>query len=65
MIKDNMRQMPEMVADHRKKVIELRQKTRKTETEEEEYLLATGKSRQEKPVWEVFKDKKVSKKKSK
>ena len=51
-----MRLMPQMIADYRKKIYELRQKTRKIRTEEEEYLLATGKIQQQGPSWQVFKD---------
>lgn len=52
-----MRQMPQMIADYRKRVAELRKKTRekKQRTEEQQYLIATGKS-QEGPYWEIFKE---------
>lgn len=55
-IEENMRLMPQMIADYRKKIYELRQKTRKIRTEEEEYLLATGKIQQQGPSWQIFKD---------
>ena len=45
-----------MIDEYRKKVYELREKTRKKRTEEQEYLLATGKVQQEGPAWQVFKD---------
>ena len=56
-IEENMRQMPQMIADYRKRVAELRKKTRekKQRTEEQQYLIATGKS-QEGPYWEIFKE---------
>ena len=52
-----MRQMPQMIADYRKKVEELRKKTRakKQRTDEQKYLIATGKA-QESHSWEIFKD---------
>ena len=54
-----MRQMPQMIAEYRKKVEELRKKTRakKQRTEEQRYLIATGKA-QETPSWQIFKDRK-------
>ena len=55
-IEDNMKRMPQMIDEYRKKVYELREKTRKKRTEEQEYLLATGKVQQEGPAWQVFKD---------
>ena len=53
-----MRNMPQMIADHRKKVRELREQARKkkTKSEEEIYLLATGQKKVEGPQWQVFKD---------
>lgn len=56
-IEENMHQMPQMIADYRKKVEELRKKTRakKQRTEEQQYLIATGKA-QETHSWEVFRD---------
>ena len=50
--------MPDMIADHRKKVQELRESSRKKKqrSEEEEYLIATGKKQQEGPAWQIFKD---------
>ena len=58
MIEENMRNMPQMIADHRKKVRELREQARKkkTKSEEEIYLLATGQKKVEGPQWQVFKD---------
>ena len=60
MIEENMRKMPEMVAEHRKKMRELREQARKkaAKSEEEIYLLATGKKKAEGPEWQVFKDSK-------
>ena len=55
-IKENMKKMPQMIADYRKQVYELRAKTKKKRTEEEEYLLATGKKQREGPFWQVLKD---------
>lgn len=56
-IEENMRQMPQMIADYRKRVAELRQKTRekKQRSEEQQYLIATGQS-QAGPHWEIFKE---------
>ena len=53
-----MAKMPQMLADYRKKVQDLREATRKKNrrTEEEEYLVATGKKQQEGPAWQIFKD---------
>ena len=51
-----MKKMPQMIADYRKQVYELRAKTKKKRTEEEEYLLATGKKQREGPFWQVLKD---------
>lgn len=49
-----------MVADYRKQRHELREATRKKKekTEEEKYLLATGRMKEEGPHWQIFKDKK-------
>ena len=57
-----MRNMPQMVADYRKKVYELRQKTRqkKQRSDEETYLIATGKMKEE-PHWKVLKTNKKTK----
>ena len=57
-----MRQMPQMIADYRKKVDELRQKTRekKRRSEEQQYLIATGKA-QDGPYWEIFKQERTKK----
>ena len=43
-IKENMAKMPEMIAEYRRSVYELREKTRakKKLSEEDEYLYATG-----------------------
>ena len=56
-IEENMRQMPQMIADYRKKVEEVRRKTRekKQRSEEQQYLIATGKA-QDGPHWEIFKE---------
>jgi len=56
-IEENMRNMPQMVADYRKKVYELRLKTRqkKERSEEETYLIATGKMKEKAPHWHAFK----------
>ena len=55
-IEENMRNMPKLVADYRKKVEELRQKTRqkKQRSDEETYLIATGKMKEE-PHWQALK----------
>ena len=52
-----MCQMPQMIADYRKKVEELRTKTRakKQRTEEQQYRIATGKA-QEEHSWEIFRE---------
>ena len=57
-ISDNMAKMPQMIADYRKKVHDQREAIRKKNrrTEEEEYMLATGKKTQEGPAWQIFKD---------
>ena len=55
-IEENMRKMPEMIAEYRKRIYELREKTRKNRTEEEDYLLATGKKKQDGPLWQIYKD---------
>ena len=54
--------MPQMIADYRKKVDELRKKTRekKRRSEEQQYLIATGKA-QEGPYWEIFKQGRIKK----
>lgn len=61
-IEENMRNMPQMVADYRKKVYELRQKTRqkKQRSDEETYLIATGKMKEE-PHWKALKTNKKTK----
>ena len=57
-----MRQMPQMIADYRKQVAELRKKTRekKQRSEEEQYLIATGKAK-DGPYWEIFKQERKKK----
>ena len=53
--------MPDMVAEYRQKRRELREKTRasKKRTDQEMYLIATGKSLEGSgQSWEIFKDKK-------
>ena len=59
MIEDKMKAMPEMVADYRRSRQELREKTRKAKqrSEEDTYLIATGKMQQEER-WKTLKDKK-------
>ena len=52
--------MPQMIADYRKQRQELREATRrsKEKTEEQKYRLATGKMKEEGPLWQIFKDSK-------
>ena len=59
-IEQNMQRMPQMVAEYRKQRRELREAMRrkKERTEEEKYLLATGRMKEEGPHWQIFKDKK-------
>lgn len=59
MIEENMRKMPEMIANYRKSVHELRAKTRekKQHSEEMKYHIAIGKKREDGPAWQMFKDK--------
>ena len=54
--------MPQMVADYRKKMYDLRQKTRqkKQRSDEETYLIATGKMKEE-PHWKALKTNKKTK----
>ena len=61
-IEENMRNMQQMVADYRKKVYELRHKTRqkKQRSDEETYLIATGKMKEE-PHWQALKTNKKTK----
>ena len=63
-IEENMRKMPKMIQEYREKVYELREKTRKKKgrTEEELYLIATGKMQQQGPHWQIFKEGDTSKK---
>ena len=63
-IEENMRKMPKMIQEYREKVYELREKTRKKKgrTEEELYLIATGKMKQQGPHWQIFKEGETSKK---
>ena len=51
-----------MIADYRKQVAELRKKTRekKQRSEEEQYLIATGKAK-DGPYWEIFKQERKKK----
>lgn len=53
-----MRRMPQMIADYRKKRRELREATRKAKekTDEQKYLLAIGKMKEDGPHWQIFKD---------
>lgn len=57
-IEENMRRMPQMIADYRKKRRELREATRKAKekTDEQKYLLAIGKMKEDGPHWQIFKD---------
>lgn len=52
--------MPQMVADYRKQRREQREAGRRSreKTEEQRYLLATGKMKEEGPHWQIFKDSK-------
>ena len=64
MIAENMRKMPQMIAEYRQKRREFREKARekKKQTEEELYLIATGKKVQSPGEnWEIFRDKKSKK----
>ena len=60
MIEENMRRMPQMITDYRKQCRELREATRraKEKTEEQKYLLASGKLKEEGPHWKIFRDNK-------
>ena len=60
MIEENLRRMPEMVAEYRSQRRELRAATRraKEKTEEQRYLLASGKMKEEGPHWQIFRDRK-------
>ena len=60
LIEENMRRMPQMVAEYRKQRREQREAGRraKEKTEEQRYLLATGKMKEEGPHWQIFKDSK-------
>jgi hypothetical protein len=55
-IEENMKNMPGMISEYRKKVYELRQQTRKVKTEEELYREAITKDKGEKPVWQILKE---------
>lgn len=59
-IEVNMQRMPQMIADYRKQRRELRETTKKAKekTDEQKYLLATGKMQEEGPHWQIFKDSK-------
>ncbi|XP_003384390.1 PREDICTED: uncharacterized protein LOC100640785 [Amphimedon queenslandica] len=54
-IAENMKRMPEIIAEYRNKMAELRKKTRKVKTDEEKYRIATGRA---KPDLEYAKNKK-------
>lgn len=51
-----MRKMPQMVADYRKQRREGKEAMRrsKEKTDEQRYLLASGKMREEGPHWQIF-----------
>ena len=57
-----MQKMPQMIADYRKRIYEIRETARKKKqvSEQEEYLRATGK-KQQGPAWQEFKDKRKPK----
>ena len=63
LIEENMRKMPAMIAEYRKQLAEGRERKRKKEqkTEEEIYLLATGKKKREGPHWLMQKELKSKK----
>ena len=52
--------MPQMIADYRRQRQELREATRRKrdKTDEQKYLLAVGKMKEEGPHWQIFKDSK-------
>ena len=56
LIAEKMHDMPQMVAEYQKARQELRTKTRKKKerTEEQLYLIATGKAQQEEEPWKIF-----------
>ena len=62
-IEENMRMMPKMIEEYRAKCREARRllKEKKTDTEEQLYLKATGKIKQQ-HEWEKNKEKKKKKK---
>ena len=55
-----MQRMPEMIEEYRRQRRERREAERrgKEKTEEQKYLLATGKMKEEGPHWQIFKDSK-------
>ena len=55
-----MKRMPEMVAEYRRQRREGREAARRAreKTEEQKYLLATGKMKEAGPHWQIFKDRK-------
>ena len=57
-IAENMRNMPQMIAEYRKARQDLRTKTRKKKerTEEQLYLIATGRAQNEEEPWKIFAD---------
>ena len=58
MIEENMKRMPEMVAEYRRQRKEGREAARRAreKTDEQKYLLATGKMKEAGPHWQIFKD---------
>lgn len=46
-IAENMKRMPEIIAEYRNKMAELRKKARKVKTDEEKYRIATGRAKPE------------------
>jgi len=62
-IEENMKMMPKMIEEYRARCREARRllKEKKTDTEEQAYLKATGKIRQQ-HEWEKSRDKKKKKK---
>lgn len=66
-IEENMRLMPQWVEEYRKKRREGREKMRKEKerTENEEYLLAIDRTKENRPAWQVLKEMTESGKKTK
>ena len=55
-----MRRMPQMVAEYRRQRRDQREAGRRAreKSDEQRYLLATGKMREEGPHWQIFKNSK-------